>query len=65
MVDIPIRKELTLAVAPERAFALFTEDVSRWWPMRSHSVGGDDAVGVSIEGRIGGQMVEAGKICIA
>lgn len=54
-----IRKELILPIAPDRAFQLFTADLASWWPLATHSVGGEDAVGVSIDGRVGGLVAEA------
>lgn len=55
----PIRKELVLSVDPARAFAAWTAEMGRWWPLVSHSVGAEEAVGVSLDGRSGGQIVEA------
>lgn len=54
-----IRKELILPIAPDRAFRLFTADIDRWWPLATHSVEGEDAAGVSIDGRVGGLIAEA------
>lgn len=56
----PIRKELILAIAPERAFRLFTAEIDRWWPLATHSVEGEEAAGVSVDGRVGGVIAESG-----
>ncbi len=45
----PIVKEVSVAVAPEAAFAAFTRDVARWWPVESHSVAGTDGLGLVLE----------------
>ena len=54
-----VRKEVVVPVDPARAFEAFTAEVARWWPLASHSVGGADAVGVSIDPRVGGLVAEA------
>lgn len=58
-IDGPIRRELTVPADPERAFAVFTSEIASWWPMATHSVGGDETVTVSIDGRAGGEIAEA------
>lgn len=54
----PIQRTLKLPVSGERAFAIFTAEMARWWPMNTHSVGGDETVEVSVEGRVGGEIAE-------
>lgn len=34
-------KTLTVPVAPDRAFAVFVDDLDAWWPLGSFSVGGE------------------------
>jgi hypothetical protein len=34
----PIRREVIVAIPPDHAFALFTDEIGRWWPVHSHSV---------------------------
>jgi uncharacterized protein YndB with AHSA1/START domain len=34
----PVRKELTVAADPERAFSVFTERLAEWWPLDTHSL---------------------------
>lgn len=58
-IDEPIRRELVVPADPERAFAIFTAEISRWWPMATHSVGGVETVSVTIDGRVGGDIAEA------
>ncbi len=54
----PVVRTIEVAAPPERAFRLFTAHLGEWWPLRTHSVHGDDAVGVEIDGRVGGEVVE-------
>lgn len=56
--EFTIRKELELPVSAERAFRLFIHEIARWWPMASHSVGGDETVDVTVEGHVEGRFVE-------
>ena len=53
----PIVKTVVVRAAPERVFALFTEDFARWWPLaRVHT--GPDPVECAIEPRVGGRVFE-------
>src|SRR5262245_45815862 len=54
----PIRKTIAVARPVEDAFETFTAEMGTWWPLLSHSVGGEDAETVEVEGRAGGQVVE-------
>jgi uncharacterized protein YndB with AHSA1/START domain len=45
----------------EAAFRLFTQDIDRWWPLKSHSVGGEDAATCIVEGWAGGRFYEVQK----
>jgi uncharacterized protein YndB with AHSA1/START domain len=54
----PIVKVVTVNAPPERAFARFTKEMGSWWPLRSHSVGEADAETVTMDGRVGGRIVE-------
>ena len=42
MTTEAIRKTVLVDFAPAEAFELFTTRVSSWWPVRSHSYGGDE-----------------------
>jgi uncharacterized protein YndB with AHSA1/START domain len=50
----PVRKSLHVPWTPEASFTRFTADIAAWWPLRSHSVGGDRAETVVFEPRTGG-----------
>ena len=54
-----VRKERLLACSPARAFQAFTEEMAAWWPLATHSVGRDDAVDVTVDGRVGGHITES------
>ena len=54
----PVRKVLTVKAPPDQAFRRFTAEMGSWWPLRSHSVGQADAESVTMEGRVGGRIVE-------
>jgi uncharacterized protein YndB with AHSA1/START domain len=56
----PVRRSVTVNAAPERAFAIFTRDMGRWWPASHHiaPVPMKDAV---IEPRAGGRWYEVGE----
>lgn len=57
----PIVKTVTVPVSPERAFARFTNEIMRWWPVGKHSVSagqGKAAQNVVIEPREGGAVYE-------
>jgi uncharacterized protein YndB with AHSA1/START domain/uncharacterized protein YciI len=49
MTVAPIRREILVSATPDRAFALFTAHIGRWWPLRDLSVFGADAL-VAFEG---------------
>src|SRR5262249_56520301 len=53
----PIVKTVTVRAPPTRAFALFADDLARWWPLsRVHT--GPDPVDCAIEPRVGGRVFE-------
>ena len=54
----PVVKEVDVPLTVERAFALFTDGIADWWPLATHSVAGEQAVGSFFEPRIGGRLLE-------
>jgi uncharacterized protein YndB with AHSA1/START domain len=54
----PVRKSITVSVAPLRAFEIFTRDLGTWWPLATHSVGLERAASVSFGAAVGDQLVE-------
>lgn len=63
MLD-PIIKTVTLDTTPARAFELFTQRISDWWPLGTHSVisgRGDTSVNVQFEPFDGGRIYETSE----
>lgn len=54
----PIVKVRVVDLPPEQAFELFTARMGEWWPLRSHSIAENRAVGIRFEGHVGGRVVE-------
>ena len=54
----PVRCSVTVRCAPERAFEAFTAEMARWWPTATHSIEGDAATDVVVDGRVGGSIRE-------
>lgn len=49
-----IRKSLTVAASPEKAFRVFTDGFDRWWP-KTHTIGKAPLAKAIIEPREGGR----------
>lgn len=54
----PLTKTVTVPLHPEAAFRRFTEEIATWWPMQTHSVGGEKTESVVFDGRVGGRVYE-------
>lgn len=54
----PVRKTVTVNIPTERAFQLFTEEIASWWPLATHSVGGEKSKGVSLGTSVGDELIE-------
>jgi hypothetical protein len=54
----PVRRTVRLDCTPDRAFELFTSAIGRWWPLATHSLGGERAVDVRFEPFEGGRLFE-------
>jgi uncharacterized protein YndB with AHSA1/START domain len=50
----PVRKTLTVAATPDRAFEVFTAGFDRWWP-RTHTIGSSPLKTAVLEPGIGGR----------
>ena len=57
-VSEAIRKTVLVDFTPEEAFDLFTARIDKWWPVSTHSYGGDDVKNVVLEPRLGGRLFE-------
>ena len=51
----PVRKTVTVACSPDRAWEVFAGEVASWWP-RTHSIHHDDVKDIVLEPREGGEM---------
>lgn len=61
MTTDPIRKSVTVPLAPDDAFELFTAELESWWPAESHSLSagrGERPAAIEVEPRTGGQILE-------
>jgi uncharacterized protein YndB with AHSA1/START domain len=56
--SLAIRKSVAVGVPLETAFRVFTEQIGSWWPLATKSVGQEEAVGLTIEPRVGGRVYE-------
>ncbi len=53
-----IRKTVLVDYAPAEAFDLFTAGIATWWPVKTHSFGGDAVTKVVFELEVGGRVYE-------
>jgi len=53
-----VRKTVLVDFAPAEAFELFTAGIASWWPVVTHSYGGEDVRDVVFEQRAGGRVYE-------
>jgi len=53
-----VRQSLVVDAPQERAFAVFTEGLSSWWPMDTHVIGGKPVADLVVEPRAGGRWFE-------
>ncbi len=53
-----IRKTVLVDYAPAEAFELFTAGIATWWPVKTHSFGGDAVTKVVFEPEVGGRVYE-------
>jgi hypothetical protein len=54
----PLVKRLHLRLPVAEAFAIFTREIGRWWPLGSHSCSLDRAARLELDGRVGGTINE-------
>jgi hypothetical protein len=56
--DMTVHKAIRVACSAEHAFATFTEGITSWWPLATHSVGEARARSAVFETRVGGRLYE-------
>jgi len=52
-----VRREVTVAGTPQRAFDLFTNRMAEWWPT-DHHLATSPVVAMTVEPRVGGRMFD-------
>jgi uncharacterized protein YndB with AHSA1/START domain len=57
---ISVQKTVVVDVPREHAFDVFTRDISKWWPLQSHSIGSKPTKAAVIEPFEGGRWYEQG-----
>jgi uncharacterized protein YndB with AHSA1/START domain len=57
----PVRLSVTVKATQQKAFTVFTENISDWWPVVTHSIEGDDVMSAKMECREGGRIFEFRK----
>jgi uncharacterized protein YndB with AHSA1/START domain len=58
MSSLTVHRSVTVQGPPDRAFAIFTEKISAWWPLSTHMIGAQPATAAVIEPRSGGRWFE-------
>jgi uncharacterized protein YndB with AHSA1/START domain len=53
-----VRKTIQVNVPKEHAFAVFTNHLNDWWPLRTHFIGAQPAQTAIIEPHVGGRWFE-------
>ena len=56
--DLTVRKSVTVNCSQERAFDVYTAGISSWWPLETHSMGGERAVEAVFEPGVDGRLFE-------
>jgi uncharacterized protein YndB with AHSA1/START domain len=55
---LAVRKTLVVDCPQARAFEVFTREIGTWWPVHTHSIGGDKITEVVFEEQVGGRIYE-------
>jgi uncharacterized protein YndB with AHSA1/START domain len=55
---VAVRRSVTVQASPKRAFEVFTDGFSSWWPLESHHIGAAMAAEGILEPRAGGRWFE-------
>ncbi|MGH2674043.1 MAG: SRPBCC domain-containing protein [Actinomycetota bacterium] len=57
-----VNRSVTVGVPPDRAFAVFTQEIGKWWPLgEGFAFAGDRWQDMFIEGREGGRVYERAR----
>jgi len=55
---LAVRQSVVVDAPQERAFAVFTERMTAWWPLQTHTIGEQPAAAAVVEPRAGGRWFE-------
>jgi uncharacterized protein YndB with AHSA1/START domain len=55
---LAVRQSIVVEAPQDRAFAVFTDRMTAWWPLHSHTIGAKPAVAAVIERQAGGRWFE-------
>jgi uncharacterized protein YndB with AHSA1/START domain len=55
---LAVRQSVVVDAPQDRAFAVFTDGMSSWWPLETHTIGAAPAAATAIEPREGGRWYE-------
>ena len=58
--DDLVRKNVFVKTTPQRAFEVFTNEMSTWWPLVSHNISKVEAKDAVVEPFVGGRWFERG-----
>jgi uncharacterized protein YndB with AHSA1/START domain len=58
---LAVRQSVVVETSRERAFYVFTQGMTTWWPIDSHSIGSAPMAEAVIEPRAGGRWYERGE----
>src|SRR4051794_31271838 len=58
---LAVRRSIVVDAPRDRAFAVFTEGMTSWWPIESYSIGTAPLTAAVIEPRAGGRWYERGE----
>lgn len=54
----PVERHISVSWGPEEAFHRFAIDFAKWWPRKTHSIGGPKVKEIVLEPRVGGRIYE-------
>ena len=55
---VAVRQSVVVDAPQDRAFAVFTERMTAWWPLQTHTIGAEPAAEAVIEPHEGGRWFE-------
>ena len=56
--DLSVRKTITVNAAQDKAFRVFCEEMTSWWPLDEYTIGTQPAVAAVLEPGVGGRWYE-------